>query len=186
MNNSKLNIQPLTPQLLPKLAELFSDSPVTNKCWCMYWRIGPSYRKHTPSENKMAFSQIVAEKPSPGLLAFLDDVPVGWCQLTPKESLPILVKSHRLKHESTKKVWSISCFYIKKGYRKKGVSGELIKAAAMEAQKAGAEILEAYPLDPEKTPSSSSTGFVSTFERAGFKTVKVNTPPRPIMQLDLK
>src|SRR6516225_4462687 len=68
-------------------------------------------------------------------------------------------------------VWSLSCFYVRKGYRRKGVAETVIGAALSAARCAKAPALEAYPLDAELTPSASSTGYASTFSRAGFKTV---------------
>ena len=82
-------------------------------------------------------------------------------------------------------VWSLSCFYVRKGYRRKGVTETLIGAALNAATRAKAPALEAYPLDAELTPSASSTGYASTFSRAGFKTVARRVPPRPIMRYDL-
>jgi len=82
-------------------------------------------------------------------------------------------------------VWSLSCFYTRKGYRRRGVTAALIDAAIIAARRAGAVALEAYPLDPALTPSASHTGFVSMFARAGFKIVARDTPPRPIMRYDL-
>jgi GNAT superfamily N-acetyltransferase len=75
---------------------------------------------------------------------------------------------------------------VRKGYRRRGVTSALIAAALKAARRAKAPALEAYPLDAEKTPSASGTGFASTFERAGFKTVARHVPPRPIMRHDLK
>jgi hypothetical protein len=54
------------------------------------------------------------------------------------------------------------------------------------AKRAGARAIEAYPLDRKLSPSSTSTGVVSTFERAGFTTVARWVPPRPIMRHYLK
>jgi len=82
-------------------------------------------------------------------------------------------------------VWSLSCFYVRKGYRRKGVTETLIGAALNAATRAKAPALEACPLDAELTPSASSTGYASTFSRAGFKTVARRVPPRPIMRYDL-
>jgi GNAT superfamily N-acetyltransferase len=82
-------------------------------------------------------------------------------------------------------VWSLSCFYVRIGYRKRGVTSALIKAAIKAAKRAKAPALEAYPLDADKTPSASGTGYATTFERAGFKTVACHVPPRPIMRHDL-
>ena len=73
-------------------------------------------------------------------------------------------------------VWSLSCFYVRKGYRRKGVTETLIGAALSAARCAKAPALEAYPLDAELTPSASSTGYASTFSRAGFKTVARRVP----------
>jgi hypothetical protein len=61
----------------------------------------------------------------------------------------------------------------------------LIGAALHAAGRAKTPALEAYPLDAELTPSSSTTGYASTFSRAGFKTVARRVPPRPIMRYDL-
>jgi GNAT superfamily N-acetyltransferase len=108
------------------------------------------------------------------------------CQLTPRDELPWLDRTWRLKRVDDLPVWSLSCFYIRIGYRRKGVTAALIDAALKAAKRAKAPALEAYPLDASKTPSASSTGFVTTFARARFKTVACHTAPRPIMRHDLK
>jgi GNAT superfamily N-acetyltransferase len=118
------------------------------------------------------------------LLAFAGDLAVGWCQLTPRDTLPWLDRTWRLKRVDEMPVWSISCFYIRKGYRKKGVTSALIAAALEAAKGAGAPAVEAYPLDADLTPSTSHTGYVSTFERLGFKVEARHVPPRPIMRYD--
>ena len=180
------SVRPLTPDLWPAFEELFGDSKVCSRCWCMYWRIGAAYRGRPGKENKAAIREIVRRGPPPGLLAFDGDVAVGWCQLTPRDALPELERSWRLKRVDDVPVWSISCFYVRKGYRRKGVTSALIAAALKAAKGAGARAVEAYPLDRELSPSSTSTGVVSTFRRAGFKTVARWVPPRPIMRHDLK
>jgi GNAT superfamily N-acetyltransferase len=152
----------------------------------MYWRIGAAYRKQPREANKAAFHGVVKGGPPPGLLALEGDRAVGWCQLTPRDALPWLDRAWRLRRVDDVPVWSISCFYIRKGYRKQGVTSALIAAALETAKKAGAPALEAYPLDADLTPSTSSTGYASTFARAGFKTVGRHTPPRPIMRRDLR
>jgi hypothetical protein len=91
----KLTIRPLTPDLWPALEDLFGDSPVTSRCWCMYGRIGRAYCKQPDAENKAAFREIVERGPPPGLLAFDGEVAVGWCQLTPREALPALDREWR-------------------------------------------------------------------------------------------
>jgi GNAT superfamily N-acetyltransferase len=182
----ELRVQPLTPDLWPGMEELFANGATCNRCWCMYWRIGSAYRRHAAEANKAAFHQIVREGPAPGLLAFDGDTAVGWCQLTPRDSVPWLDRSTRLRRVDDVPVWCISCFYVRKDYRKKGVTAALIRAAVQEARSAGAPALEAYPLDAELTPSASSTGFVTTFLRLGFRVVARRVPARPILRHTLK
>jgi GNAT superfamily N-acetyltransferase len=120
------------------------------------------------------------------LLAFDGDLAVGWCQLTPRDALPWLDQTWRLKRVDDVPVWSLSCLYVRKGYRKRGVTSALIAAALDVAKRAGAPALEAYPLDADLTPSASGTGYVSTFKRAGFKVVARCVAPRPIMRYDFQ
>src|SRR5438105_4806615 len=181
----KLAIRPLTPALWPALEDLFGKHGACNGCWCMYWRIGNAYRKRPADRNKAAFREVVKRGPSPGLLAFDGDVAVGWCQLTPRDALPWLDRAWRLKRVDDVPVWSLSCFYVRKGYRRRGVSSALIAAAVKAAQRTKAPALEAYPLDAEQTTSSTSTGYASTFAPPGVKTVARRVPPRPIMRRDL-
>jgi GNAT superfamily N-acetyltransferase len=181
-----LKVRPLTPELWPALEDLFGPKGACNNCWCMYWRIGSAYRKQPPGKNKAVLHQIVKTGPPPGLIAFDGDKPVGWCQLTLREALPWLDRTSRLKRVDDLPVWSLSCLYIRIGYRRKGVATALIAAAIKAAKRAKAPALEAYPLDADKTPSASGTGYATTFARAGFKTVACYTPPRPIMRHDLK
>jgi len=186
-------VRPLTPELWPALEDLFGDQGPVSRCWCMYWRIGEDYRRRPPDANKAAFHGLVESGPPPGLLAFDRDLPapgvhaqvaVGSCQLTPRDDLPWLDRAWRLKRVDDLPVWALSCFYIRKGYRKRGVASALIAAALNTAKRAGAPALEAYPLDSDLTPSASGTGFASTFARAGFKVVARHAAPRPIMRYD--
>ena len=181
-----LTIRPLTPELWPALEDLFGKNGACNGCWCMYWRIGAAYRKRPRDKNKAAFREVVKRGPPPGLIAFDGDLPVGWCQLTPRNALPWLDRGWRLKRVDAVPVWSLSCFYVRIGYRRKGVTAALIEAAIKAAKRAKAPALEGYPLDAEKTPSTSSTGYATTFAGAGFKTVACHVSPRPIMRHDLK
>jgi GNAT superfamily N-acetyltransferase len=150
----------------------------------MYWRIGSTFRRRPSEANKADFYELVKKGPPPGLLAFKDDLAVGWCQLTPRDALPWLDQNWRLSRVDKVPVWSLSCFYVRKGYRRNGVATALTSGALEYAKAAGAPALEVYPLDADLTPSASSTGYVSTFKRAGFKVVAQRVAPRPIMRFD--
>lgn len=151
----------------------------------MFWRIGSAYRRRPATENKSDFRDVVRHGPPPGLVAFLGDLAVGWCQLTPRDALPFLDRQWRLKRVDDVPVWSISCFYVRIGYRRRGVTTALIREALRVAKRANAPALEAYPFDAALSPSSTSTGYASTFARAGFQVVARHIPARPIMRHDL-
>jgi GNAT superfamily N-acetyltransferase len=182
----KFTTYPLTLDRLPALEDLFGEQRVANCCWCMYWRIGSEYRKRSCDANKAAFRELVENGLPPGLLAFDGDLAVGWAQLTPRDALPWLDRRWRLERVDDAPVWSLSCFYIRKAYRKRGATSALIAAALEAAKRAGAPALEAYPLDSKVSPSSSSTGYVTTFKRAGFRIVARHVPARPIMRYDFR
>ncbi len=183
----KLSVRPLTSDLWPALEDLFGKNGACNGCWCMYWRIGTAYYKRPRAENREAFQQVVKQGPPPGLLAFDGDVAVGWCQLTPRDALPWLDRTRVLKRVDDLPVWSISCFYVRRGYRRQGVTATLIDAALKAARRAKAPALEAYPGEteqPKRVPLY--TGTTSMFTRAGFKLVARGATNRPIMRYDLK
>ncbi len=79
--------------------------------------------------NKRAFKKIVAADREPGLLVYFGKEPVGWCAVAPREDYVALERSRILKPVDEQAVWSISCLFIKKPYRRKGVSTQLLKAA---------------------------------------------------------
>jgi GNAT superfamily N-acetyltransferase len=182
----ELTIRPLTPDLWPALEELFGPLGACNGCWCMYCRIGAEYNKRPRSKNKADFREIVRHGPPPGLLAFDGELAVGWCQLTPRDAVPWLDRTWRLKRVDDLPVWALSCLYIRIGYRRRGVSTALVREALRVAKRAKVPAVEAYPFDAEVSPSSTSTGFASTFAKLGFEVVARRIPARPIMRHDLK
>lgn len=182
----KLAIRPLIPELWPALEDLFGPRGACNGCWCMYGRIGAAYRKRPRQQNKADFCQVVQQGPPPGLLAFDGDKAVGWCQVTPRAAVPGFYGNWRLKPVDDAPVWALTCLYVRKVYRRQGITAALIEAALKAARHAGAPALEAYPFDPDVSQSASGTGYASTYARAGFKVVAHRVPARPVMRHDLK
>ncbi len=124
----------------------------------------------------------------PGILAYLEGRPVGWCSVAPRVAYPVLDRSPILKRVDEKQVWSIVCFFIPKPYRRKGMSEALITAAAGYAKSRDAETIEAYPLIPEnsKNPAPSVyMGLYTSFVKLGFHEVARRSKLRPIMRLQL-
>jgi GNAT superfamily N-acetyltransferase len=91
-------------------------------------------------------------------------------------------------------VWSVVCFSVRVGYRRRGVARALLAAAIDYARANGAAGLEAYPTDPAGTrrdAAFSYTGFTGMFEDAGFRRVietasHADRLPRWLMRLDLE
>ncbi len=185
---TRYTVRPLTPDLWPQLEELFGAVGACNGCWCMYWRIGSAYTERPRDENRKAFRAIVKKGPPPGLLVFDRDVAVGWAQVTPRASLAGLDRGRFTKKVDDVPVWSLSCFYIRKGRRGQGISTALIDAAIAYAKKVKAPALEAYPMKAEGKRSNAGmyTGAASSFEKAGFRIVAEPAPHRPTMRLDLR
>jgi GNAT superfamily N-acetyltransferase len=184
----KLIVRPLTPELWSALEDLFGKHGASSGCWCMYWRLGAGYHKRPREQNRSDFQARVRAGPPPGLLAFDGDQAVGWCQLTPRNELAWLERSRILARVDEVPVWSLSCFYVRRGYRALGVSQALVAAAVKEARRAGAPAIEAYPVDTAVPGCTRNvfTGTTATFARHGFEVVARRTEDRPVMRRRLK
>jgi GNAT superfamily N-acetyltransferase len=182
-----LNIRPFTPELWPAFEDLFGKGGASNGCWCMYWRIGSQYHERSREKNRNAFRKIVKQGPPPGLLAFAGERAIGWCQLTPRDNLRWLHQAPFFEPVDNLPVWSISCFYVRRGYRRQGVMSALIGVALRLAKHAKAVAVEAYPVDTTHPKSTTNvfTGTASAFRRAGFNTVARRLEARPVMRHDL-
>jgi GNAT superfamily N-acetyltransferase len=152
----------------------------------MWWRLKRSqFDKQKGEGNRKAFRKIVMSGEIPGILAYADGEPVGWCSIAPRETFPVLDRSRILKRVDEKSVWSIVCFFVSKPMRNKGVSRQLIKAAVGYAKRQGGKIAEGYPVEPkkEKVPDAFVwTGLAPAFQKTGFTEVLRRSETRPIMR----
>ena len=180
----ELVIEPLTTSHWSAFADLLDQGGPAGRCWCVA-PMGIDYRRRPVASNRAELQQAVKQGPPPGLLALRDQVAVGWCRVTPRPAAPGLERAFRTRRVDDVPVWSISCFYIRKGHRRKGIMTALIAAAIEYARAAGAPALEAYPLDGAVSPSATSTGYASTFAMAGFSEIARRSPERPIMRIQL-
>ena len=179
---------PLIPERWDDLEKLFGEHGATGGCWCMWWRQSRAEFNRLHGEaNKQAFKNLVNSGTVPGLLAYVDDKPVGWCAVEPRESYSSLERSRTLARVDNRPVWSIPCFYVSRQFRGKGVMRCLINAAVDWAGKHGAKVVEAYPMDPVgRLPASwIYTGVVRIFSEAGFGEVLRRSKTRPIMRVNI-
>jgi GNAT superfamily N-acetyltransferase len=188
---TKTEILPATPERWDDLAELFGERGAYDGCWCMFWRLSAKeYSAGRYERNRDAFRDRVCHGPAPpGLLAYLDGRPAGWCSLGPREEYGRLQRSRVLGPVDERAVWSIVCFYVHRRRRRGGVAKRLLEGAVEFARERGASTLEAYPLDPgHRVPSSSEayTGLLPMFREAGFEVVaRRGATKRPVVRLEL-
>src|SRR6266850_1869751 len=185
MKTPKLSFHPLTPDRWTDLEKLFGERGACGGCWCMTWRLSRSqFEAQKGRLNRRSFHKIV-EKSPPGILAYQNNEPIGWCAVAPREQYPVLERSRVLKPVDEQAVWSITCLFVIKPFRRQGVSVALLKAAKDFAHERGASIVEGYPVEPytrEMPPAFAWTGLPSAFRKAGFKEVARRSRTRPIMR----
>lgn len=181
-----LKVYPATPSRWPHLESLFGDRGACGGCWCTYWmQTSKAFQKGKERANKRLLERLVLSGSKPGILGYLVGRPVGWCAVGPRSKYPRFERSRVLKAVDDEPVWSITCLFIERGYRKRGISIELVRAATSFAHHRGARIVEAYPVVPsmEKTPDPFVyTGVPSIFVAAGFDEVLRRSKTRPIMR----
>jgi len=186
LSKDQLIFKPLTEHEWPDFVLLFAEHGPQNGCWCMYWRIKrEDYHNQFGEGNQLAFKKIVDSTKVPGILAYLDGQPVGWCSIAPRVEFSVLDRSPTLKRIDNQPVWAIVCFFVAKAYRRRGLTSILIQAALDYARNQGAQIIEAYPLKTEIArllPYERFMGSESTFERAGFKVIARRSDRRPVMR----
>ncbi len=181
----KLTFRPVTPREWADLEALFSEHGIQNGCWCMYWRIPRKECQRNYGEgNKQFLKQLVESGNVPGILAYRNEKPVGWCSVAPREDFPVVLRSPTLKPIDDQTVWSIVCFFVSKSYRRSGLTHLLIRAAIQYAKEHGARIIESYPIDvrAKHIEYERYSGLTITYEKEGFKVASRRSERRPIMR----
>jgi GNAT superfamily N-acetyltransferase len=164
-------------------------------CWCQAPRgFAPGHGKSDPGVRRDLLRSQLGDDPPPGMLAYVDGEVAGWCGFGVRTRLPRLERSRTIPKLDDKPVWSILCFNIRVGYRRRGVARALLEGVVRYAREAGAPGVEAYPVDPEGSRvdvSFAYVGLTPMFERAGFRRVfetdaRSDRRPRWLMRLDFE
>lgn len=168
------------------MERLFGPRGASGGCWCMWWRLKrKDFEVNKGEDNRQAMKAIIDSGEIPGVLAYEDTHPVGWCSIGPREAFPVLDRSRTLKRVDDQPVWSVVCFFTAKQYRRRGLMVLLLRAALEYAREHGAHIVEGYPYDPRSGSSPDPfvyTGLSSAFHKAGFVTVAQRTKTRSIVR----
>jgi GNAT superfamily N-acetyltransferase len=152
----------------------------------MYWRLPRAeYDRNRGEGNKKALHELAARGEPLGVLAYDGEKPAGWCAVAPREAYPGLDRARTLKRLDAEPVWSVTCLFVEKQYRRQGLSVELVRAAAKMARAHGGRVVEAYPRIVRKESPAPFiwTGTLSTYTKAGFVECAAPTDTRRIVRL---
>ncbi|HSH22380.1 MAG TPA: GNAT family N-acetyltransferase [Candidatus Caenarcaniphilales bacterium] len=171
-------IVPTTPDRWSDVAALL-DGDGEGGCWCQAWRGKDEVARATAESRPQTLRRQMEEAdPPPGYIAYLDGVPVGWVGVSVRAKTPRLLRSRTIPAVDDQPVWSIGCFRIRPGYRRRGVATALLAGVVNAARRAGAPGVEAYPIDPERRRVDVGFAFVgiaSMFDAAGFRRVQATS-----------
>ena len=130
-----------------------------------------------------------------GLVAYLDGEPVGWCAVEPRTAYPRLLLKTRVPWEGRDEdkaddsVWAVTCFVTRAGFRRRGISRALARAAVDFAREPRRPRPRGLP-DARRACAGMAladefhVGSRSVFEHAGFTEVGRPTVRRVVMRID--
>ncbi len=190
-----IEVHPATVDRFDDVAAVLAPrDPDAPACWCLSLRLpNAELRELAGAERPARLRRYAEEGTPPGVVAYVDGEPAGWCSVSPRE------RHHRLTHSRTiptvddVPVWSIVCLVVRPGHRRQGLGSRLLEGAIAYARERGAPALEAYPIDPGGERVSSAFAYVGTtglFEAVGFERVvqtssRSGGKPRWLMRLPL-
>jgi GNAT superfamily N-acetyltransferase len=172
------------------------------RCWCQRYKMAPgeSWAGAGAAELQHRFrTQTDWGDRAPGavaagLVAYLDGAPAGWCAVEPRTAYPRLLRNARVpwdgRHEdkADDRVWAVTCCVTRtRGFRRRGVSRALVRAAVDHARVRGARALEGYPMISGEGAilGELHVGLRSAFADAGFTEVARPGRRRVVMRIEL-
>jgi GNAT superfamily N-acetyltransferase len=194
-----LRILPANEASWDDLQTVFGERGEAHRCQCQWFKTRTPEWRALNVEGRAERLRAQTECGDPdapstsGLIAYLDDEPVGWCAVEPRTDYPRLLTSRipwsgREESKTDDSVWVVTCFVTRTGYRRQGVSKALAAAAVDHARTHGARALESYPIAVEPGQEFSwgelYVGSRSMFAAAGFHQVSRPTERRVVMRID--
>lgn len=183
----------VTPDRFEDFADVINPNRRTTHCWCLSHRLrARDIDELGDGDRELAMRRLCERANPPGVVTYLDDRPVGWCNIGPRDDIPRLARSALIRPVDDIAVWSIVCVVVRGGHRKQGVTGPLIQGAVAYAAARGAPAVEAYPVEPagRMDTTMAFVGTRSMFEKAGFTQAGTTEAvaskmPRIVMRRDL-
>jgi GNAT superfamily N-acetyltransferase len=168
-------VKPLSRRTWPDFARLVErHNGVWGGCWCIIFHYeGPGHVGGTPSQNRADKERRVRQGKAHAALVYDGSTCVGWCQFGSPAELPGM-KLRKAYVEGLEQLpdWRITCFFVDREYRHKGVAAAALRGALKEIARLGGGTVESYPEDVRGRSTSSSFLYNSTlsmFERQGFR-----------------
>lgn len=181
-----IEIHPATPERWDDVTEIFSGKGDAGKCWCAFWyQSNKDFRAGWGDANRAVLEGRVRDGAAPGVLAYIDEEPVGWAGVAPRAAFDRLVRNTQsLKAVDDRPVWSITCLVVRHGFRRQGLMRPLIQGALDFALSKGAIAVEAYPVDAARklTAYDLFLGTLQAYQDIGFVEVARHAPTRPILR----
>jgi GNAT superfamily N-acetyltransferase len=181
------------------LQTIFGERGEAHRCQCQWFKVPAAEWRALTVEDRAEGLRAQTECGYPdagttsGLIAYLDDEPVGWCAVEPRTEYTRLLRSRvpwsgREESRTDETVWAVTCFVTRTGFRRRGVSKALTAAAVDFARKRGARAIEGYPIATKPGQEFSwgelYVGSRSMFVAAGFRQVSRPTERRVVMRID--
>jgi GNAT superfamily N-acetyltransferase len=189
-----IEVKPATGDRFGDVATMLAPkNPESSVCWCLSHRVDARTNRELVGPARAAFVRELCDREvAPGVLAYDDGEVVGWAALAPRSELPF-ARSRKIPHVDALPVWSVWCFRVRPGHRRRGISHALLAGAVDYARSRQAPAIEGYPVDNQGQKVDLTMAYVGTrslFERAGF-TKAADTDavsggyPRVVMRLAL-
>ena len=196
-----LTIVPANQAGCEDLQAVFGSRGSASGCQCQRYKLAPreAFKSYPAEERARRLrEQTNCGRPdaatTSGLVAYLDDEPVGWCAVEPRPAYEGLLRVYRVPWEgrsedkTDESVWAVTCVFARAGFRRRGIGYALAQASVDFARERGARALEAYPMLTEPgddiTWGELNVGTRSMFAAAGFEEVIRPTPRRVVMRID--
>jgi GNAT superfamily N-acetyltransferase len=184
-----MRVVELTPDTWPALETLFSANKTVGGCYCA-WFMRPAKEVHANwgEGNKAFLHAKVNDKAPLGLLALEDDTPLGWVAVAPRPTYPRLANSKITQSGAGPGTWSVTCFFVHRDARRRGLAATLLDAAVDWARARGATAVEGHPVDTEgeRRPAGDIFhGMLAMFLAAGFDLVDRRGTRRALVRREL-
>lgn len=183
-----LQFAPLSSSTWQDLETLFGRRGACGGCWCMLWRSPQGGRALSASRgepNRSALhARVLAGRPQ-GCLAYEGGAPVGWISCAPREEFPYFARSRSVPFPASREIWAITCIFVARRARGRGVASALVGAAVELATRDGATAVQAFPVPArrDRIPDAFAwTGLPGIYARAGFVQVSHPVTGRTFME----